>query len=1497
MMLSQENTDLQTVYVAVVSNQAIITRIQGAAELQFRWNSYKTACTCIESDNFLVSHGTKEVSFGEKFYFTFHSNNLCFTERIMLSSGDRSPCATVTSTQESYIGHPQCNHTPPKQRHLNHYLYDNLSRVLCELYFQCEHDSNAMQTSKVLSMLSDASLRFAQLHRKVTVLTNATPKNTRSIAWNVSSFSPPVSAAQIASRKNILDLMTSPDTDLGVEVDPEVKIEAANQSESKTKQPVEFTLTVPTTNATKSKKAKKQKKIIRCWADYDSDTDMDLTSTAAGSEFTDRDRLERLDEPIGTPQRPIPLPTIPSNNGMVFEADTNRALPVDTVPADNVMDSSTSSPSMEKMEDHPVVEPLVSSGEEKRIYPEFPQIDVGKVGVTVDEEVDEKVEETKEGEKSYDTHDTHDIKMDGDNKKDAMNLPLDSSLVTNQETMFNQENVVPNQMRTNRTKPTKIGSGTQDGLVCKKKKGPSKPPMKNQCSRSSAFVIDNGISNGLSNGLSLPKMSKKESSNETIEDQQEYKTDNMSHMPLTEIHREINHEINHQIMPSNKQIVKCNQAAICNQEEEPKIENKSERKSWNQMVGSKALTNAKALCVENHRAADGNHGGNSGKSGNRKIEKIIHRLSSTTKHYKKMANPNEQKQRTQLKQQKAERRRAQLREQYHRKRQSALANKQQKREQMRQESERKLQAQKQELNAKLKSAKLRYEKKMKEKARKAKEYDEKIKIAAKEKDVEMAKKREQQRVAQEERMKNASKRYEHEILTKKQVANEQNTKVIVKQQQQTKKVEEIVGEKKEKIYQKLEESQQRRDEILKQLMVKTKENEMRKQDVLQRKKQIDRKKRNVAMKRKHHKNKKGRRRNGNNNGGRTPRPPSKTESTPSLSASMSMSMSTCDMISTAFSDVTFNSSASMFEIKPINVTAMKETLHVLMLSSAEYIKGIKQKKEWIGNCPYSELKAAVQALSGRKTRIRFGSSTGSKTVDHSSDNDANLEDVLVSMLCLPATEESDRPLSPSVASPGVTNFGLAMEETKGHCLMSPRPVDSIENKWLESQLGTILKLMDCREVEDASFTYLLMHLVDDIVELTPCFKQLSLRSQRLLLQCIVNATQKNPGVAHYVIRSKCCLFLLHLLMGILSRKRATFALQQCSEINTIVHTLTISINSIRDFPDLIARKIYFFKHLSVLRFFDQMVASFSMVVANLMVNKNYVLLLRIVPFIQAVTSFNERQCSLLNTDFADSCNEIFDVIKSSKIYGLQTLISGLIGSHRQFSWKKKQPVSVLRIVLHSLQCMNNIARMNLKHFQQMIDSMQMELYHALSYLLQHLTFYFPAKMSNTDKTTDIYNNRYFVARVLLDNVILFIGYCSFRNNKFQQCMRWGDDHNNLIRKLTQLPFDYFSKWQQKKILIPTLISITFENEKNREMLETELSTKHLVQFILRYHHTAFNRNHSQRNRNCVANVKKDGAESTFWNHAYDLEHRFPIELWPVAIQYYRNASRTENDTQ
>ena len=158
----------------------------------------------------------------------------------MLSPKCSSPCAPSATNQECPLPkHPQCNHTPPKLRtefksRVNHFLFDNLSRVLCELYFQCEHESNAIQSSQVLSVLSDASLRFAQLHRKLTVLANATQKNTKSIAWNVSSFSPQVSAAQMASRKNILELLTSPHTDLGAEAVAETEgPDAVHHSESK----------------------------------------------------------------------------------------------------------------------------------------------------------------------------------------------------------------------------------------------------------------------------------------------------------------------------------------------------------------------------------------------------------------------------------------------------------------------------------------------------------------------------------------------------------------------------------------------------------------------------------------------------------------------------------------------------------------------------------------------------------------------------------------------------------------------------------------------------------------------------------------------------------------------------------------------------------------------------------------------------------------------------------------------------------------------------------------------------------------------------------------------------------------------------------------------------------------------------------------------------------------------------------------------------------------
>merc|ERR1712244_114137 len=111
---------------------------------------------------------------------------------------------------------------------------------------------------------------------------------------------------------------------------------------------------------------------------------------------------------------------------------------------------------------------------------------------------------------------------------------------------------------------------------------------------------------------------------------------------------------------------------------------------------------------------------------NKKITLLINKLSSNRRHN---INPKEQLKKTQLKQQKAEKRRLQLREQQNNKWQIVAAKKKQKREKLRKQTENKLFLQKQELNEKLNSAKMRYEKKIKDKKRKLLKYDIKIKNA------------------------------------------------------------------------------------------------------------------------------------------------------------------------------------------------------------------------------------------------------------------------------------------------------------------------------------------------------------------------------------------------------------------------------------------------------------------------------------------------------------------------------------------------------------------------------------------------------------------------------------------------------------------------------------------------------------------------------------------------------------------------------------------------
>ena len=65
----------------------------------------------------------------------------------------------------------------------------NIDRVLSELYFYCEIESNLDECTEVVNVLHKSAFQFYQLNQQLALLAKANSKNTRSIAWNVSALS------------------------------------------------------------------------------------------------------------------------------------------------------------------------------------------------------------------------------------------------------------------------------------------------------------------------------------------------------------------------------------------------------------------------------------------------------------------------------------------------------------------------------------------------------------------------------------------------------------------------------------------------------------------------------------------------------------------------------------------------------------------------------------------------------------------------------------------------------------------------------------------------------------------------------------------------------------------------------------------------------------------------------------------------------------------------------------------------------------------------------------------------------------------------------------------------------------------------------------------------------------------------------------------------------------------------------------------------------------
>ena len=119
-------------------------------------------------------------------------------------------------------------------------------------------------------------------------------------------------------------------------------------------------------------------------------------------------------------------------------------------------------------------------------------------------------------------------------------------------------------------------------------------------------------------------------------------------------------------------------------------------------------------------------------------------------------------------------------------------------------------------------------------------------------------------------------------------------------------------------------------------------------------------------------------------------------------------------------------------------------------------------------------------------------------------------------------------------------------------------------------------------------------------------------------------------------------------------------------------------------------------------------------------------------------------------------------------------------------WKQKKSEKLILLLLSCFRTMNNIANINLKMFQTVIEVSRIEVCHILSHLLSYLIHFQSTTFEK--KPTDAAFSKNHV--LLLDEAIIFVGLCSWTNSTFQECFRWGKQFN-LLKKLCSLSFEYF----------------------------------------------------------------------------------------------------------
>ncbi|KAI8812536.1 hypothetical protein BJ742DRAFT_792752 [Cladochytrium replicatum] len=234
-------------------------------------------------------------------------------------------------------------------------------------------------------------------------------------------------------------------------------------------------------------------------------------------------------------------------------------------------------------------------------------------------------------------------------------------------------------------------------------------------------------------------------------------------------------------------------------------------------------------------------------------------------------------------------------------------------------------------------------------------------------------------------------------------------------------------------------------------------------------------------------------------------------------------------------------------------------------------------------------------------------------------------------------------------------------------------------------------------------------------------------------------------------------------------------------------------------------------------------------------------------FVEAVTALDHTSIACIPV-YAQAKQPHFlsSFIKETELVGLVTMLDALLlykgGSSREAASSELLPTTMIEIALNGIRSLNNMARIDLVAFQEVLHSpaMQLQFFHLVAFWLTHwftfgawdrciLDTSIPAAHGDdtaahgddTDGGRGMMNSA--ILNTLLHEILVLVGYAVLGDESNAAILRFGQ-LPVILQMLSRLPLRYFVEPSFVQYLLPTLI-ISAQTTDNRHIIEDEFDLR------------------------------------------------------------------------